>query len=109
MAPGVVDQHVDAGVVGADGLGQTSGPVLGRQIGRRCRCRNRIRRARRTAAATASALREAITTVAPAATNPPAIIRPIPRVPPVTTTVLPGTENSSAGEVGAAASTMGRR
>ena len=52
-----------------------------------------------TAPSTASALREATTTVAPAATKPPAIIRPIPRVPPVTTMVFPSTENSSAGGV----------
>ena len=39
-------------------------------------------------------------TVAPAATKPLAIMRPMPRVPPVTTTVFPATENSSAGEVG---------
>ncbi|GIH82397.1 hypothetical protein Pro02_08050 [Planobispora rosea] len=31
--------------------------------------------------------------MAPASTNPAAIIRPIPRDPPVTTTVLPSTEN----------------
>ena len=57
-----------------------------------------------TVASTASALREATMTVAPAATKPAAIISPIPRVPPVTTTVFPATENSSAGGVGAGAS-----
>ena len=42
-----------------------------------------------------------MTTWAPAATNPPAIIRPMPRVPPVTTTVFPATVKSWSGGVGA--------
>ena len=47
-----------------------------------------------TVASTASALREATMTSAPAATKPPAIMAPMPRVPPVTTTVFRMTENS---------------
>ena len=41
-----------------------------------------------------SALRDEMITCAPARTKPWAIIRPIPREPPVTRTVLPSTENS---------------
>jgi hypothetical protein len=40
-------------------------------------------------------LRDETYTVAPASTNPPAIIRPIPREPPVTRAVLPAMENRS--------------
>ena len=42
-----------------------------------------------------SAFRELMTTRAPPSTNPLAIINPIPRLPPVTTTVFPATENRS--------------
>ena len=42
-----------------------------------------------------SALREEMYTRAPASTNPRAIIRPMPREPPVTSAVLPATENRS--------------
>ena len=57
-------------------------------------------------AAQASALREDTMTVAPPAMKPPAIIRPMPRVPPVTTTTLPSTEKRSASGVGGVASVM---
>src|SRR5664280_1094965 len=59
-----------------------------------------------TAACTAWALRDATITVAPAATKPAAIMCPMPRVPPVTTTVFPATEKRSAGEVDKAGSLM---
>src|SRR5687767_11261050 len=42
-----------------------------------------------------SAFRELITTSAPLARKPAAIISPIPREPPVTTAVFPSTENRS--------------
>ena len=41
-----------------------------------------------------SSLREAMYTLAPASTNPVAIILPMPREPPVTTAVLPSMEKS---------------
>src|SRR5271168_852295 len=50
--------------------------------------------------ATASALRDEMYTVAPASTKPSAIILPIPRVPPVTSAVLPATEKRSAALTG---------
>ena len=42
-----------------------------------------------------SALRDEMYTVAPASTKPSAIIRPMPRLPPVTSAVLPAMENRS--------------
>ena len=45
--------------------------------------------------AQASALRDEMYTAAPASTNPSAIIRPMPRVPPVTSAVLPAMEKRS--------------
>ena len=42
-----------------------------------------------------SALRDEMYTLAPASTKPRAIIRPMPRDPPVTTAVLPSMEKSS--------------
>ena len=47
------------------------------------------------AASHASAFRADTYTFAPPSTNPRAIISPMPRDPPVTTTTLPLTENSS--------------
>src|SRR5664280_455670 len=59
-----------------------------------------------TVACTAWAFRDATITVAPAATKPAAIMCPMPRVPPVTTTVFPATEKRSAGGVDKAGSLM---
>ena len=86
--PGIVDQHVQPGLPGRDGLEQRSTP-------------SSVDRSAGTAAqpssaavfSSSAALREEMYTCAPASTNPAAIIRPIPREPPVTTTVLPSTEN----------------
>src|SRR5437868_13149242 len=49
-----------------------------------------------------SALREATTTRTPASSRPPAIIRPMPREPPVTSAFLPATSKRSVGKLGLA-------
>ena len=47
-----------------------------------------------------SALRDEMYTLAPASTNPSAIIRPMPRLPPVTRAVLPAMEKRSEAVMG---------
>ena len=94
-------------MVGADRVGEGPAPSSVGQVGGQAACSARTPDSSATVASTASALREAMTTSAPAATKPPAIIRPMPREPPVTTTVLSATSKRSAGGVGAVGSVMG--
>ena len=97
---GVVDQYVD----GWDGPGRPPPPgdgiLLGGEIGGKPDARSKAGQLRHRRP-DRGALREATTTSAPAATKPPAIMAPMPRVPPVTTTVFPDTENSASGVLGA--------
>lgn len=91
---GVVDQDVEVVVIGGDGIGQVARPSsVERSAGMAVQVP--CSESSAAVASQASALRDDTITVAPPATNPPAIMRPIPRVPPVITTVLPSTEKRS--------------
>ena len=94
--PGVVDQDVERGRRRSttSSARRRHSSSVERSAGdgvRTCRARD-------SSSATAShtsALRDEMLTLAPASTKPRAIIRPMPRLPPVTRAVLPAMENRS--------------
>ena len=90
----VVDQDVQASSRVGDRLGQPPALGLGRQVGGRAAALPDSDSSAATSSQT-SALRDEMYTFAPASTKPRAIIRPMPRDPPVTTAFLPAMEKRS--------------
>src|SRR5690606_37601928 len=89
---GIVDQHVDPVEGPCHEFGEIGDPLGSTEVGgMRDHVSDSGQFRRRDSHA--SALRDEMITRAPASAKPRAIINPIPRVPPVTTTVLRPTSN----------------
>ena len=95
VGPGVVDQDVERSLTLGDDRRPAAGTRRARSGWPAPRCTRRSRRARPRPASQTSALRDEMYTLAPASTKPRAIINPMPRLPPVTSAVLPSMENRS--------------